>query len=94
MEEATYVHTVPDHCDRIIWRNHYYGLPPSSLSTIKEMREALADAARALEGAWQMLDAINSCDPSRDRERARDKAWDGVSRARSVLSKYPEVTGG
>jgi hypothetical protein len=23
----SYVQTVPDHCDRIVWRNHYYHLP-------------------------------------------------------------------
>jgi hypothetical protein len=24
---STYVQTVPDKCDRIVWRNHYYHLP-------------------------------------------------------------------
>lgn len=25
----TYIQEVPDHCDRIIWRRHYYHLPLS-----------------------------------------------------------------
>lgn len=27
MTAPSYVHPVPDHCDRIVWRGNYYGLP-------------------------------------------------------------------
>ena len=45
--DNSYVWTVPDHCDRIVWHGSYYHLPllPQS-EEIAELRAALADAER------------------------------------------------
>lgn len=37
-----YVCTVPDHCDRIVWRNRYYGLPYPNHAKALEENDGLA----------------------------------------------------
>ncbi|QDP64120.1 MAG: hypothetical protein Unbinned2301contig1004_46 [Prokaryotic dsDNA virus sp.] len=47
---AGYVHTVPDHCDRIVWRGIYHHLPLSTPAPSTSTEEALrAENARLLE---------------------------------------------
>ena len=45
-----YVHEVPEHCDRIVWRGHYYSLAnlrPESTSVRKPLPSAMEEMARA-----------------------------------------------
>lgn len=46
-EPATYVQTVPDHCDRIVWRNRYYHLPIKNDATPVQPVPATSDAVGA-----------------------------------------------
>lgn len=54
----TYVQTVPDKCDRIVWRGHYYHLP------IKQAGEVQGDAAELLAEMRDVEDYFKDVDPN------------------------------
>src|SRR5687768_6877392 len=66
----SFVQPVPDHCDRITWRNHYYHLPVTSSS-----RPAAEMPAGDLHAAIKV-----------DQQPPENKAfWDGVQWAQTGL---------
>ena len=44
---TNYVQPVPDHCDRITWRNRYYHLPLAAELSAARAQEPLTDATKA-----------------------------------------------
>jgi hypothetical protein len=60
------------------------------LASMRASRDALAVALEgaevAMHGAWQMLLAINDCDPSRDRLRAAERAAERLGAIRAALA--------
>jgi hypothetical protein len=48
-EALSYVHEVPGHCDRIVWRGLYYGLPPTAVVVQTEGPEWEAMVLRAAQ---------------------------------------------
>ena len=62
-EPMAFVHPVPDHCDRIVWRNSYYHLPTPPLrkpwvSLTDEQRNEIA--RQADENDWHDYDIIDA----------------------------------
>jgi len=43
----SYVQQVPDKCDRIVWRNRYYSLPPAPAAQVAKERERCAKVCEA-----------------------------------------------
>lgn len=58
-----------------------------AVARVKELREALEESVMALRRAWEMFDAICKNDPSTDRLKARDRAWNAHVAASASLSK-------
>ena len=57
-----YVQPVPDHCDRIVWRNRYIGLPPPDMRATKEMADQAREAVRRLSACVRMDDGRSPAD--------------------------------
>lgn len=59
---GTYVQLVPDHCDRIVWRNHYHRLPlesavPTTQAAPQPAVQQGWDIDAAVEKAWGRFQA-------------------------------------
>lgn len=52
---GTFVQTIPDGCDRIVWRGHYYHLPIAPPATSGLVEDVIAAARKVL--------ADKACDP-------------------------------
>jgi hypothetical protein len=46
-DDDSYEASVPDHCDRIVWRGRYYGLPYPNHAQALEQVDALSKALTA-----------------------------------------------
>lgn len=64
---AGYVQPVPEHCDRIIWRGHYYGLPFSAQES--------SDAAKAFAKGFNTLETVDGKYKIVMQFAGRDDAW-------------------
>jgi len=60
VDSANFVQRVPDHCDRIVWRGAYYGLPPAAPAQPGEpvawMLEVPSDSTRWYTSGKQAKD--------------------------------------
>lgn len=45
----SFVHEVPDHCDRIVWRKNYYALPIADLAAAQQEIARLRAALEAVK---------------------------------------------
>ena len=57
-----YIQPVPDHCDRILWKNSYHPLPPADMRASKEMADQAREAVRRLAACVRMDDGRSPSD--------------------------------
>lgn len=56
VDSNCYVQNVPDHCDRIIWKNKYYQLPPNTEALRQRVKELEKEVAQYRNKIAEWLD--------------------------------------